>query len=228
MRFVKPIVLCGLLGLTLGGCKNESVSPQPYSYDYFPLEFGRYVIYDVDSVFHSDNDNNNDDSVYSWHFQVKERIDSTFIDGQGRPAQRVLRYRRLSASDPWTFMNVWTQTRTAAAAYRNEDNVVYHRLSVPPHPGVSWNGNDSNTLEEEYYSYDGIDQPMTVGAVLFDSTLAVNQRDDDNFVEKIYGYEVYANGVGMVFRQRDNLRKQNGSVVYGTEYKMTVNAFGVE
>jgi len=228
MHFNKLWLIPGLMALTLGACKNESVAPQPGSYEYFPLDFGRYVIYDVDSVFHSDNDNNNDDSVYSWHFQVKERIDSTFIDGQGRPAQRVLRYRRLNVSDPWTFMNVWTQTRTTTAAYRNEDNVVYHRLSFPPHPDITWNGNDSNTMEDEFYVYDGIDRPKAVGTSSFDSTLSVSQRDDDNFVEKIYGYEVYANRIGLVFLQRDNLRKQNGSVVYGTEYKMTVHSYGVE
>jgi len=51
-------------------CKEESLEPVPYSYEYFPVEFGKFIIYDVDSIYHSDNDNNNDDSVYSWHFQV--------------------------------------------------------------------------------------------------------------------------------------------------------------
>ena len=217
------VVLC-----CIASCKEESLEPIPYSYEYFPVEYGRYIIYDVDSVYHSDNDNNNDDSVYSWHFQVKEKIDSSFIDGQGRVAQRILRYRRDNSSDPWNFLSVWTQTRTTNAAYRFEENIVFHKLSFPVNTGIYWDGNDSNTLSEEIYTYEDIHASRVINAMPFDSTLSVMQRNDDNFVEKIYGYEVYARDIGLIFKQRDNLRKQSGLVVFGTEFKMTVHSYGIE
>ena len=106
-KLLKFLLVAGLAAFV--SCQDETLEPAPFCYEYYPVEIGRYVVYDVDSVFHSDNDNNNDDSVYTWHFQVKEKIDSTFIDGQGRTAQRILRYRRLDTTAAWTFMNVWTQ-----------------------------------------------------------------------------------------------------------------------
>lgn len=54
----------------------------------------------MDSIFHAENDNNNDDSVYSYHFQVREEIDTSYADGQGRPTQVVLRYKRNTDLDP--------------------------------------------------------------------------------------------------------------------------------
>ena len=52
------------------------------------------------------------------------------------------------------------------------------------------------------------------------------QRDDNNFVEKIYGKEVYAAGVGLIYKERDDLRKTSGIVVSGTEFKMVVSSYG--
>jgi hypothetical protein len=229
MNSARIKILIGFVVLiAFASCKEESLEPNPYYYEYFPVDLGRYVIYNVDSIYHADNDNNNDDSVYSWHFQIKEVIDSSFIDGQGRTANRVLRYRRNDTTQAWTFMNVWTQTRTNTAGYRFEDNIVYHKLSFPVNIENVWDGNDSNILDEEPYSYDALHVPMSYQSLHFDSTISVLQRDDDNFVERIYGYETYANHIGLVFKQRDNLRKNNGQVVFGTQYKMTVAGYGIE
>src|SRR5688572_302830 len=66
---------------------------------YFPLDSGRYIIYDVDSIVHHDGDDNTlkPDSLKTYYnFQVKEQTDSSFIDGEGRKAWYVSRYKRLS------------------------------------------------------------------------------------------------------------------------------------
>ncbi|MEO8087344.1 MAG: hypothetical protein ABI763_11015, partial [Bacteroidota bacterium] len=91
---------------------------------------------------------------------------------------------------------------------------------------IEWNGNDKNTLEEEMYHYKNINTSKTYNNLSFDSTLTVIQRDDNNFVEKIYGVEVYASGIGMIYKERDDLRKTSGIIVSGTEFKMVVNSYG--
>ena len=80
---------------------------------------------------HAENDNNNDDSVYTFHYEVLEQIDSSFIDGSGRSAQVLKRYHRLTDGDPWNLTSVWTQTLTVSAAYRFEDNITFHKLAFP-------------------------------------------------------------------------------------------------
>src|SRR5690348_6615581 len=78
----------------LSSCGKETLDlPEP-SYNYFPTTAGSFVIYDVDSIVHSTNDNENDDSVYFFHYQVKEVVDTSFIDGEGKERQVVLRYFR--------------------------------------------------------------------------------------------------------------------------------------
>lgn len=209
-------------------CKKEVLQPVLLSYNYFPVTKGNFVIYDVDSVVHAENDNNNDDSVYTYRFQVKEVVDSSYIDGAGKRRQILLKYRRNSSDEEWLLANVWTQLLTNSSAYRYEDNVALHKLAFPINSSIEWNGNDANTLEEEFYFYSSYHTPYSLSGFSFDSTLSVLQRDDDNYVERIYGLEIYATGVGMIYKERDDLGKRYGIVVRGLEYRMTMVDFGVE
>jgi len=52
----------------LYSCKKDKEIPQLLSFNYFPTEQGSYVIYNVDSIVHGDNDNNTDDSVTIFTF----------------------------------------------------------------------------------------------------------------------------------------------------------------
>jgi len=228
MKLTKLYIVAAFVAGLFFSCKKDSETPGSPSFDYFPVISGNYKIYDVDSVYHADNDNNTDDSIYSWHFQVKEQIGETYIDGQGRPTQIILRYERDNDSSEWYEINRWTQVLTSAAAYKTEDNVPYHKLGFPIDNQNTWNGNDANTLEEEMYSYENLHTSMTISGLNFDSTLTVLQRNDDNFVEKIYGEEIYANHVGMIYKERDNLNKVNGLIVRGTEFRMKLVSYGIE
>ncbi|HRU60515.1 MAG: hypothetical protein ACO1G7_07105 [Bacteroidota bacterium] len=220
------VCICALLVPFLLSCKKEKQDPLPISFDYFPTERGRFVIFEVDSIVHAENDNNNDDSVYTFHYEVLEQIDSSFIDGSGRSAQVLKRYHRLTDGDPWNLTSVWTQTLTVSAAYRFEDNITFHKLAFPISENTTWDGNDMNTLDEELYAYEDYHVSRSVNGMAFDSTLSVLQRDDNNFVERVYGQEIYANGVGLIRRQRDDLGKRNGIVVKGTEFTMQVKDYG--
>ncbi|HRS40022.1 MAG TPA: hypothetical protein P5292_12650, partial [Bacteroidia bacterium] len=96
----------------------------------------------------------------------------------------------------------------------------------PISENTTWDGNDMNTLDEELYAYEDYHVSRSVNGMAFDSTLSVLQRDDNNFVERVYGQEIYANGVGLIRRQRDDLGKRNGIVVKGTEFTMQVKDYG--
>jgi hypothetical protein len=208
------------------GCKEEKQDPVPTSFNYFPVETGRWIEYSVDSIYHSENDNNNDDSVFRYHFEIREEIDSSFIDGAGQENQVVKRFRRPDSLSTWTIMGVWTQRLTSTTAYRTEDNINYHKLSFPINSSITWNGNDANTFEEEIYYYDFFHEFYSINSFSFDSVISVIQIDEDNFIEKIYGNEKYASGVGLIYKQRDELGKYNGIVVKGLEYRMVVRSFG--
>lgn len=210
------------------GCKKETIPSFSNSYDYFPVKTGKWIEYAVDSIYHSESDNNNDDSVYYYHFLVREEIESSFTDGEGRVNQIIKKFKRRDSTEAWIISDVWTQVLISTGAYRTENNICFHKLSFPINSRISWNGNDHNTLEEEIFSYDYFHQPATFNEMFFDSVLSVIQVNEDNFIERFYGNEVYANGIGLVYRQRDELGKRNGIVVSGMEYKMEVTGYGEE
>ena len=229
MKSAKLYVLTAIIfNILFFSCKKDSIQPGSPSFSYFPTEKGKYVIYEVDSVYHADNDNNTDDSVYSTHFQLKEVIGDSYFDGEGRLNQVIKRYRRDNDTLPWDVLNVWTQVLTNATAYKTEDNVPYHKLGFPINDLTSWNGNDANTLEEELYEYQNYHVPLTLNGLSFDSTLSVLQRNDNNFVFRIYAKEIFANHVGLIYKERDDLHLINSLPVKGTEFKMKVKSYGVE
>jgi hypothetical protein len=235
MRKLLPILFAALAVFVYSCKKDKRIIPTQASYNYFPTEYGRYVVYNVDSTVHRTDDNQNDDSVSYYHFQLKDVIDSSFTDLEGHVRQVVLRYYKDSTMD-WTLRNVWSQLLTSSGAYRYEDNVTYHKLAFPLSSSIRWNGNDMNTLEEEEYEYEDIhvwteltslsyDSVSTT--VQFDSTIVVLQIDDLNVIERTYGQEIYAENVGMVFHQRDELKLNGvGNISEGTEYKMTAIDYG--
>jgi hypothetical protein len=210
----------------ISACKKETEVSPSLSFNYFPSEKGRWVEYIVDSTYHAENDNENDDSVYYYHFQIREEIDSSFIDGAGITRQILKRFRRIDSTEQWTLTDVWTQSISLVSAYRIENNVPFHKLAFPISLSKTWNGNDANTLDEEDYSYESIHEPDSYNSLQFDSTITVLQIDENNYIEKIYGTEVYANGVGLVYKVRDELGKRNGVVVKGMEYTMKVINYG--
>ena len=210
----------------LSSCGKQTLEIDSPSLNYFPTQKGKYVIFDVDSIVHSTDDNENDDSVYYFHYQVKLVIDSSFTDGEGKERQVVVRYYRADTTEDWNVNIVWSQSLSSSGAYMCEDNVPFHKMSFPIDSQTEWNGNDKNTMEEEMYHYDDINSSRTLNSISFDSTLTVIQRDDNNFVEKIYGKEIYASGIGMIYKERKDLRKTSGIVVSGTEFKMIVSSYG--
>ncbi len=208
-------------------CKKQQESiTAPADLGYVPTDEGRWVVYDVDSIVHADNDGNTDDSVRYYHFQVKEVISGTFKDGEGRPTQRISRYHRSNSSSDWQITNVWTTTVTASRVERTEENIKYISLAFPINSSITWDGNAFNTLGEQDYIYDGFHEPFSIGDFNFDSTLTVIRADDDNFVEQVLSKERYAVHVGLIYKEYRDLLKNAGQVVSGLEYTETVAEYG--
>jgi hypothetical protein len=192
---------------------SKDPSPAPdLGYNYFPDQPGRYVVYNVDSVFYDD--------FYipakkdSFKFQIREKIESIFTDNQGRPAMRLERY--VKYYDPaipysamaWTLRDVWTQTKTLKTAEKVEENVRFIKLAFPVNEDQLWNGNAQNTLEAENYRYNFFDRARTLGGIHFDSVLQVDQYDELDLIHKKYSQEKYARNAGLVYRQVIDVESQ--------------------
>lgn len=193
---------------TFAGCKddkNAQVTPTGLIYSYFPVNVGHEIIYDVSLITKDEFSGVEDTAVY----QIKEVIESVYSDNQGRPTQRLERYKRDTPLDPWVINDVWISNLTTTRAEKMEENIIYVKLVFPITSSVSWNGNLLNTFDPQTYEYDNLNQTQNVGGINFDSTLTVIQMDDDNFIETNYQVEKYATGVGMIYKEQIFIKKDN-------------------
>ena len=193
-------------------CKKEKDPDPDMGYNYFPNQVGKYVIYDVDSFYY--NDFNVPLTIDTFKFQVKEKIQSTYLDNQNRTTLRLERYVRFYnllvpySSMPWVLRDVWAANRTATTAEKVEENERYIKLAFAVKQDQTWNGNAQNTLGEQTYSYTFINQPRTIGGTSFDSVLQVNQLDDASIIHKKYSIEKYAKRIGLVYKQVIDIESQ--------------------
>jgi hypothetical protein len=186
--------------LIFQSCKKEQPVAEDAGYSYFPNNVGHYCIYDVDSTIYDDF--NHDTVVYK--YQIKEVIESYFVDNQGRQAMRVERYKRPYIdtipydSLPWTLSRVWSFTRTNTTAEKQEENERFIRLVFVPRVEKKWDGNQFNTLGEWEYEYADVDVPYSINNMNFDSTIYVQQKSDTNLLNYKSYHERYARHVGMI------------------------------
>lgn len=219
ISFLLFVALCS----SIFSCKEDTlIYPPPVHFNYVPTNIGHTVIYDVDSTYYREFDS----TTNVFHFQVMEIIESLTTDLEGRPAQRIERYKRDSVGGPWYFHVAWTSTLTASRLERYEDNNRYVRLGFPINETQTWNGNAFNTLGYEEYYYLSFHEPLSIATFTFDSALVVQQADDDNFIHKKYGLEKYANGVGRVYKMLIDVEKYaSGVYKEGVVYKETIYSY---
>jgi hypothetical protein len=209
------------LGLILifffSSCKKEmdDFSSAPLS-DYFPLETGKYITYDLDSTVFIQF--GQVQTVI--HYQVQDRVDAKITDNLGRPAFRILRFIRQNASQEWIPNNTFMAVPTENSIEFIENNLRFVKLQLPVKQDFSWKGNSfinttSSSNDVKYldgwdYVYDSIEQPLVINNTTFGNTITVSEIDyqDNNplsqpsaYAEKTYSVEKYAKGIGLIYRE---------------------------
>ena len=220
------LIIITALFICFSSCKKNNEQPEIYlGYNYFPVNVGHELIYNVDSTVTDDFFNPPVTTTY--RFQIKEIIESDFIDDEGRPSQRIERYRRDSMNMNWVIYRVYAATRTVTRAERFEDNIRYFKMVFPVSNNVSWNGNSLNTFDPQEYVYTDAHVPFTINNLSFDSTATVLQLDDENAIERKYYTEQYATNVGMIYKENINLEIDfnNTTVKKGFIYKETLISY---
>ena len=157
MKYVISLVfIFFIVSSALFSCKKEKPEETDLGYSYFPEQVGSFVVYDVDSLFYNDFTNR----VDTFKFQLKEKIQSVFLDNENRTTLRVERYvKKYDATKPysqipWKLRNVWASNLTKTTAERVEENIRYVKLIFPVSTSQLWNGNAQNVLAPWDYSYD--------------------------------------------------------------------------
>lgn len=221
MYYFQVICIPGFL--LLPGCSKEDQPSADMGYGYFPVNPGHWVLYQVDSIAWDDFTS----TVDTFSFQIKEVLESTFIDDQGRPNIRIERYIRQSDTSEWIIRDVWFGLRSASTAEKVEENERFVKLIFPVKEDAEWDGNIGNNLGAQDYTYINTHQPYQSGGMSYDSTVTVIQQDYTTAISRNYEEEIFASGVGMVYKKYVNLETlPTGVIKKGCDYTYVALGWG--
>jgi hypothetical protein len=221
-----PLAICAFL--FLGSCnKTEEFNGLAVN-DYFPLQVGKYISYNIDSTVYYTNFNV---SAVVKSYQIKLSVEAQITDALGRPAYRITRYIRPNASTAWAPDNTFMAVPTGNTVEFTENNLRFVKLVNPIRQDYTWQGNryidvtSASSTVKYYanwdYTYDSINLPAKIGALTVDSTIKVAHVDSKDAIERIFSEEKYAKGIGLVYR---NFNYWNNGTPNGT---YTDNSYGI-
>lgn len=221
------ISLLIILLIAYYSCKRDTIKPLDVGYGYFPTNVGHWVLYQVDSTHY---DSFSHGKATHFHYQIKELIQSTFLDLSNRTTQRIERYETMDTI-PTFLKDVWVSNLTNIDAEKVEENIRYIKLVFPVTGNQTWNGNAYNTLGEQDYQYSNVNVPYTINGLSFDSTVNVIQGNDSNLVAVQNESEMYAKHVGLIYKRFRNVEKlpdtsRVDSVLGGVDYTYKIISFG--
>ena len=188
--------------LLSGSCRSVSTEPVSPGYDYFPLETGHYIIYDITEQHYSLAATVPVQRTY----QVKEVVGAAYADVTGQQAHRLVRYRRSGESQSWQPDSVWSARLMDSEGIRTENGVDVVKLRFPVSNGLRWNGNQHNAAGADEYELRNSGQPYHVLDKQFIETVTVVAQQDSTLVSQDKRIEVYAKQVGLIYKERVQLQ----------------------
>lgn len=215
--------------LILGCEAPESTLRRGAGYDYFPLETGRYIEYEVSEVRYDVTSSVPSRKTYF----LREVCGQPFRGTTGIEQFPVERYKKTRPEASWILDSIWTAYRIPDRAVRVENNVAFVKLTFPLTNQSTWNGNLLNSRPEENYQaqFDAAFPARND----FPESLTVVQRRDSSLVSLYKRNEVYAPGVGLVYKEDISLEYCQeasciGSGKIDTEISriMTISRYGKE
>lgn len=216
MKKIIPFVLLVAIFATLYSCKKSTETFETAAIsDYSPLQVGKYITYNLDSLVFVNFGTASE--VHS--YQVKYEVNALVTDNSGRPAYRIYRYIRKTAAQPFISDASFLAVNTGTGLEFVENNMRFIKLRQPFRDDYSWKGNsyidfqslnsDVKYLADWDYVYDSVGVAQKIGTFNLDNTIKVEQRNEiiglpsnpASYSEVNYAVEKYAKGIGLVYRK---------------------------
>ena len=231
-----PFYLLAIV-ITLFSCTKEKVDyGTDFTRGYYPLKFGKYVVYDVDSTLW-------DDFLKVktlHHYQMRYLCVDTFRDNQFRVSYRMDVAIRLNNTLPWKEHHVFYVTETSTHLEYVEDNLRFIKLVFPISNNITWDGNSMiPTSDQDYtyfqgwlYKYANRGLGYNNGSTYYDNAVTVTQIDDalsdpelhpDTYAYKTFSEEVYGFDIGMIYREMTHWTYQP-TIGYRSGYSVIMRA----
>ncbi len=222
---IKTVIFIFFTFICLSCKKDKDSPPSDLGYSYIPVDIGRWNIYSVDSTALDAFTK----KTKKYNYQLKEIIESVFLDNQGRETQRIERYIRRNENENWQIADVWYANKTFSTYEKAEENIRFIKLSFPVSMGLKWNGNAYNEYPSQEYKYSSVNDSYSINGFKFDSTVTVlQQQEQSSLVSGDFAYEIYAKNTGLIYKKFYEMRKANvyGDTLQFIDYTYKIIAYG--
>lgn len=240
MRAFISIALFAIALFSLWSCENETIPPQSsqLGLDYFPLEVGRYAVYQIEDIEYSLTAEPD-----TQQYQLKEIVADSFPGQGGEIVFLLERFSRAGEATDWQLDSVWTARKNNQRVVVVENNIPLIKLVFPFEFGLRWDANALNSREETQYELrntsqallDEIDSPLD--SALQENMLTIIQAESqDTIISRIQASETYVENLGLFYKK--SLRLQYcasepeciglGILESGRIYRQTLIAYGHE
>jgi hypothetical protein len=216
-KFLTFSLLVAMGIVFFASCKKHDDSNTDLTRNYLPLTFGKYVTYEVDSIYY----NENLCTQYRIKSQLKYAITDTFTDRRNyanKVSYIVDVFARPYDGAPWIPQSVIILNPTGNSMNWSQDQVKYVKMMFPVTEGQTWKGNVNAPLNDPQftfltnwnYQYQNYRKSYNTGYLNFDNTVTVLENDESvNYpgvdtgvaAYRVYSKAVYAYNVGLVYRE---------------------------
>lgn len=209
-------------------CEGEGAFHQRETPEYLPLTRGVYQIYDVQARNYYGSA-----PVQDLQYQLKAEVTDSFPSGDTY-TYVIHRSTRTGEQESWQPLDTWSVRSAGREFVVSEGNTPYLKLELPYTADHRWDGNAYNTLGVDEYRYSAIGLPQDVNGISFENTVEVQQEfNDDPIVYRDERKEIYAAGVGLVYKEVIQLHYctedaclGQQKINEGTEMKMVIRQYG--
>lgn len=237
IKKVLPILLLvAICSVAFFSCKKVHPPQLDLTRNYFPLTFGRSIVYNVDSIYYFGGTG----TRYEVKSQLKYTVSDTFTDHK-KLSYIMDVYARPYDGGDWKAVSVIILTPTATQLLYTQDRVQYVKMMFPVAEDMTWKGNQFAQVQDTTlaylkdwnYTYQNYHKSYFNGLVNFDNTVTllldnenVNYQNVDSAVQghRTYAKEVYAYNVGMIYKEWTHYTWVGDSSQVKNGYSVTMQA----
>lgn len=213
-----------------------STNPEPdasrLGLDYFPLQKGKYWVYEVNSIDYLVTGGFTEKTI-----QLKIQLaDSFLLNYENQWSYVAYLFERENESQAWSASATQQLYRNQRQGVWVEQNNPFLKLSFPFSENKSWNGNALNSMEAENYQLEEVFRSFVMDADTFPNTVTVIQADNnDSIISLDRRIEVYAQDIGLVYKLFSQIDFCNdieclglGEIDFGTFFSWKLIEYGQE
>jgi hypothetical protein len=214
IRTFLTLALCTAIGFACSKRETDTASDTSYQYEYFPLQIGKVLEYQLDSLVYQ-LDSNGVKLIDSISMQVRDEVIDSVRSAANELQYIIVRSEMMPDGNlrPLRTMQIGRNQRQA---WRIEDNFRLLKMPFPMTRRSAWDGltyinrdievevrsNRIRPFTNWEFEVDSLDIATTVGVFNFDSTLHITEADDINAIERRVSKVIYALHVGPVYMEQ--------------------------